>query len=141
MPPYFYSWIDNHGHIICQLYIQTSHLKESGLSSRLETVCSFNPIQVHAVASLGLIFLRGAKIVAYPEVLQLFNDEIHPARTSVRNSLIKVAIYEIYGMKWGARPPKIYVLRPMAHCPLPRNAYECTRDSRDNLTLDIREDV
>ena len=37
----------------------------------------------------------------YFEVLQLFNDEIYPVRISVRKSLIKVAIYEIYVMKWG----------------------------------------
>ena len=49
--------------------------------------------------------LRGSpKIVTYSEVLQFFNDKDYPLRISVQYSLIKVAIYEIYGMKWGARP-------------------------------------
>ena len=51
------------------------------------------------MALLGL-FIEVAKIVAYPEILQLFNDEICLVRISLRKSLIKVAIYEIYGMKW-----------------------------------------
>ena len=41
----------------------------------------------------------GGKIAAYPEVLQLFNDEIYLVCISVQKSLIKVAIYEIYEMK------------------------------------------
>ena len=48
---------------------------------------------------MGFVFLGGGggeRIVAYPEALQLFNDEIYPVRISVRTSLIKVAIYEIY---------------------------------------------
>ena len=49
--------------------------------------------------------LEGTKIVAYPEVLQLFNDEIYPVRISVRKSLIKVAIYEIYGIRLGGPCP------------------------------------
>ena len=53
-----------------------------------------------AVALQGLIYWR-AKIVACPSVLQLFNDEIYLVHISVQVSSIKVAIYEIYGMKWG----------------------------------------
>ena len=45
--------------------------------------------------------------MAYPEILQVFNDEIYPVRISVRKSLIKVAIYEIYGMKWGPGSPNL----------------------------------
>ena len=45
--------------------------------------------------------------MVYPEVLQLFNDEIYLVRISVQTSLIKVAIYEIYGLEWGARPPNL----------------------------------
>ena len=55
------------------------------------------------MALLGLIFW-GAKIMAYPNVLQLFNDEIYPERISVPKSLIQVDIYEIYGTKWGPAP-------------------------------------
>ena len=45
--------------------------------------------------------------MAYPEVLQLFNDDIYPMRISVQKSLIKVAIYETYGMKWGGPGPPL----------------------------------
>ena len=55
---------------------------------------------------LWLIYWE-AKIVAHPEFLQLFNDEIYSARISVRMSLINVGIYEIYGMKWGTSPPNL----------------------------------
>ena len=44
--------------------------------------------------------------MAYPEVSLIFNDEIYPVRIFIQKLLIKVAIYETYGMKWGARPPK-----------------------------------
>ena len=76
---------------------------------------------LHSVALLGLIYFGGG-IVEYPEVLQIFNDEIYPVRVFIQKSLIKVANYEIYGMKWGARPYKL----PFAeHDPLgpPCDAY------------------
>ena len=41
----------------------------------------------------------------HPEVLQFFNDEVYLMRISVQKSWIKVAIYEIYGMKWGSHGP------------------------------------
>ena len=37
--------------------------------------------------------------MAFPEVLQIFNDEIYPVRISMQKSWIKVACYELYGMK------------------------------------------
>ena len=46
--------------------------------------------------------------MAYPEVLPLLNDEIYLLRISVQNSLVKVAIYEIYYMKWVDQVPQIY---------------------------------
>ena len=37
--------------------------------------------------------------MAYPEVSQFFNGKVYPVCISVQTSLIKVVIYEIYGMK------------------------------------------
>ena len=48
----------------------------------------------------------GGKLWHSPEVLQFFNDNVYPMRISVKKLLIKVAIYEIYGMKRGGRAPK-----------------------------------
>ena len=60
------------------------------------------------VALPGLIYWGGGgnKTVAYPDVLQLFNGEIYPVGISIQKSLIKMAIYKIYGMKWGQAPPQ-----------------------------------
>ena len=60
--------------------------------------------------------------MAYSEVLQLFNDEIYPVHIPVKKSLIKVAIYEINGIKWGTRSPKFAfgAVRPASP---PRDAY------------------
>ena len=61
--------------------------------------------------------------MTYPEILQFFNDKVYPKRISVQKSLIKVAIYEIYSMKWG--PSRPLNLRLVGHDPLdpPRDAY------------------
>ena len=45
--------------------------------------------------------------MAYPGVLQLFNNEIYSVCISIQKLLIKVATYEIYGIKLGARTPNL----------------------------------
>ena len=45
--------------------------------------------------------------MAYPEILELLNDEIYPGCISIQKSLIKVAIYDIYVMKWEDQVPQI----------------------------------
>ena len=59
-------------------------------------------------------------MMAYPEFLQPFNDEIYSVRISIRKWLIKVVINEIYDKKSGPSLP-IYVRGAMAACPLPHN--------------------
>ena len=44
--------------------------------------------------------------MVYPEVLQGFSAEIYLVRISIQKQLIKVAIYEIYGMQWEAMSPR-----------------------------------
>ena len=65
--------------------------------------------------------LGEGKIVAYPEVLQIFNDENYPVRISTQKALIKVAIYEIYAIKWRtSAPPKFTFGGTWLPCPPPR---------------------
>ena len=65
-------------------------------------------VPFHQVALLGLIYCgeggRVGKMVACPEGLKLFNNEIYLVPISAQKSLIKVAIYKIYCMKWMAGP-------------------------------------
>ena len=68
--------------------------------------------------ALPRLIYWGAKIVAHPEVSQIFIDEIYPGRISIQKSLIKVAIYEIYGMKWGVSPPNLRLGGPWPPGPL-----------------------
>ena len=56
---------------------------------------------------LGSIYW-GDQFPAYPEILQLFNNEINLVSISVQKSLIKVATDEIYGMKWVVHNPKLH---------------------------------
>ena len=60
--------------------------------------------------------------MAYPELLRILSDEFYPVPISTQKSLIKVAIYEIYDMKWGPGPPNLSL---EGHDPLgpPRDAY------------------
>ena len=44
--------------------------------------------------------------MVHPEVLQDFSAEIYLVCISIQKQLIKVAIYEIYGMQWGAMSPR-----------------------------------
>ena len=45
--------------------------------------------------------------MAYPEVLQLVMMKFIQCAFPYESRLIKVAIYEIYGMKWGADFPNL----------------------------------
>ena len=63
-------------------------------------------LSTSGVARANLLGGGGNKTVAYPDVLQLFNGEIYPVGISIQKSLIKMAIYKIYGMKWGQAPPQ-----------------------------------
>ena len=61
--------------------------------------------------------------MAYPDVSQILYDEIYPVRISTQKSLIKVAICEIHGMKWGGQALPKFTLGAWSPGPPPKTIY------------------
>ena len=93
------------------LSFMTLQTRKDVITVRAQVSNLFGSSGVARVILLG----RGAKLWHTLRFYSFFNDKVYPMRISVKKSLIKVAIYEIYGMKWGA----------MAPWAPPRDAYDC----------------
>ena len=70
-------------------------------------------------SSVARVDLLGrTKIAAYPEVLQLFNNEVYPVHISTQKSLIKMEIYKMGAQAlqicvWGNHGPLSPLATPM----------------------------